>query len=227
MTHIFISRKLAPDSPFLALKASYPYLVIQDEPLIDLIPVYFENIAPCDWIFFSSKNGVFNFFQQIKKLNIKIPAKVKWGAIGLGTSREMLKNQVAADFLGNGHPDEVGISFSTLVKNQIVLFPTAKNSKESIQSHIGTIASKIINLPVYDNLPKLHFEIEPAELYIFTSPLNVQAFAATYTLQHKKCLAIGESTAKELKAAGATMIYKSEIPSEEMLVKTAQTILHI
>lgn len=227
MTHIFISRKLAPESPFLALRASYPYLIIQDEPLIDLIPIFFENITPCDWIFFSSKNGVSYFFQQIRRLNIKIPDKVKWGAIGLSTSREMLRFQVAADFMGNGHPDEVGISFSTLVKNQIVLFPTAKNSKESIQSYIRTVASKIINLPVYDNLPKLHIEIKPAELYIFTSPLNVQAFASTYDLHNKKCLAIGESTAKELKAAGATMIYKSEIPSEEMLVKTTQTILHI
>jgi uroporphyrinogen-III synthase len=226
MTQIFISRKLATDSAFRALMASSPNVNVQDESLIELIPISFEKLAPCDWIFFSSKNGVSYFFQHIKDLNIKIPANVKWGAIGLATAKEMLKYRIAPDFQGNGLPDEVGICFSALVKHQIVLFPIAKNSKESIQSHIIAVCSEIINLPVYDNLQKVNIEVSPAELYIFTSPLNVKAFASKYSLKNKPCLAIGESTTKELNASGATIIYQSDIPSEEALFQSAKKILN-
>ena len=223
MTRVFISRHLPENSSFREKLASSGSFIIQDEPLIDLLPIPFSIMEPCDWIFFSSKNAVSFFFKQIKSLSIKIPTSVKWGAIGLATAKELLTYQITADFSGNGNPEEVGISFSTLVTGKKVLFPSAKNSRESIQRFIKNEALEIINLAIYDNLPKCDFEVAPADIYVFTSPLNVIAFSKKYDLTDKNCLAIGETTAQQLKYSGALNVITSPFTTEESM---AQSIIN-
>ena len=220
MTRVFISRHLPENSSFREKLASFGSFNIQDEPLIDLMPIPFSIIEPCDWIFFSSKNAVSFFFKQIKTLSIKIPTSVKWGAIGLATAKELLTYQITADFSGNGNPEEVGISFSTLVTGKKVLFPSAKNSRESIQQFIKNEALEIINLSIYDNLPKSDFDIIPSDIYVFTSPLNVIAYSKKHDLSDKNCIAIGESTAKQLKNSGALSIMTSPFTTEESMAQT-------
>ena len=220
MTRVFISRHLPENSSFREKLASFGSINIQDEPLIDLMPIPFSIIEPCDWIFFSSKNAVSFFFKQIKTLSIKIPTSVKWGAIGLATAKELLTYQITADFSGNGNPEEVGISFSTLVTGKKVLFPSAKNSRESIQQFIKNEALEIINLSIYDNLPKSDFDIIPSDIYVFTSPLNVIAYSKKHDLSDKNCIAIGETTAKQLKNSGALSIMTSPFTTEESIAQT-------
>ncbi|MFN5576933.1 MAG: uroporphyrinogen-III synthase [Bacteroidota bacterium] len=220
MTRVFISRHLPENSSFREKLASFGSFNIQDEPLIDLMPIPFSIIEPCDWIFFSSKNAVSFFFKQIKYLSIKIPTSVKWGAIGLATAKELLTDQITADFSGNGNPEEVGISFSTLVTGKKVLFPSAKNSRESIQRFIKNEALEIINLSIYDNLPKSNFDIIPSDIYVFTSPLNVIAYSKKHDLSDKNCIAIGETTAKQLKNSGALSIMTSPFTTEESMAQT-------
>ena len=220
MTRVFISRQLPENSPFREKLASFGSFVIQDESLIDLIPIPFSIIEPCDWIFFSSKNAVSFFFKQIKSLAVKIPTSVKWGAIGLATTKELLNYQITADFSGNGNPEEVGISFSTLVTGKKVLFPSAKNSQESIQRFIKNEALEIINLAIYDNLPKSDFEVAISDIYVFTSPLNVIAFSKKYDLTDKNCIAIGETTAQQLKNSRALSVLTSSFTSEESIAQS-------
>ena len=220
MTRVFISRHLPENSSFREKLASFGSFNIQDETLIDLMPIPFSIIEPCDWIFFSSKNAVSFFFKQIKTLSIKIPTSVKWGAIGLATAKELLTYQITADFSGNGNPEEVGISFSTLVTGKKVLFPSAKNSRESIQRFIKNEALEIINLSIYDNLPKSDFDIVPSDIYVFTSPLNVIAYSKKHDLSGKNCIAIGETTAKQLKHSGALSILMSPFTTEESMAQT-------
>ena len=220
MTRVFISRQLSENSQFREKLASFGSILIQDEPLIDLIPIPFSAIEPCDWIFFSSKNAVTFFFKQIKSLSKKIPSHVKWGAIGLATAKELLTYQITADFSGNGNPEVVGISFSTLVTGKKVLFPSAKNSRESIQRFIKNEASEIINLSIYDNSIKSDFAIAPSDIYVFTSPLNVIACSKKYNLSDKNCLAIGETTAEQLKHSGALNIITSPFSTEESMAQS-------
>lgn len=220
MTRVFISRQLSENSQFREKLASFGSILIQDEPLIDLIPIPFSAIEPCDWIFFSSKNAVTFFFKQIKSLSIKIPSHVKWGAIGLATAKKLLTYQITADFSGNGNPEVVGISFSTLVTGKKVLFPSAKNSRESIQRFIKNEASEIINLSIYDNSTKNEFDIAPSDMYVFTSPLNVIAFSEKYELSDKNCLSIGETTAEQLKFSGALSVLMSPFTTEESMAQT-------
>jgi uroporphyrinogen-III synthase len=225
MPIVFISRSLPENSQFREKLASFGSIIIQDEPLIDLTPIPFSAIEPCDWIFFSSKNAVSFFFKQIKSLDIKIPTTVKWGAIGLATAKELLNYQITADFSGNGNPEVVGNSFSTLVTGKKVLFPSAKNSRESIQQFIKNEASEIINLSIYDNSPKSDFDIAPSDLYVFTSPLNVISFAKKYNLSDKNCLGIGETTAERLKSSGALCVLTSPFSTEESMAQTVINFL--
>jgi uroporphyrinogen-III synthase len=227
MTRVFISRQLSENSQFREKLASFGSILIQDEPLIDLIPIPFSTIEPCDWIFFSSKNAVAFFFKHIKSLSIKIPSHVKWGAIGLATAKELITYQITADFSGNGNPEEVGISFSTLVTGKKVLFPSAKNSRESIQRFIKNEASEIINLSIYDNSTKNDFDISPSDMYVFTSPLNVIAFSEKYELSDKNCLSIGETTAEQLKSSGALCVLMSPFTTEESMAQTVIDFLGI
>jgi uroporphyrinogen-III synthase len=225
MPNVFISRSLPENSQFREKLVPFGSIIIQDEPLIDLTPIPFSAIEPCDWIFFSSKNAVSFFFKQIKSLAIKIPTTVKWGAIGLATAKELLNYQITADFSGNGNPEVVGISFSTLVTGKKVLFPSAKNSRESIQQFIKNEASEIINLSIYDNSPKSDFDIAPSDLYVFTSPLNVIAFSKKYNLSDKNCLGIGETTAEQLKSSGALNVLMSPFSTEESMAQTVINFL--
>ncbi len=220
MPRLFISRELNSSSIFREMLSTIEYLTIHDEPLIELIPIPFSHIEPCDWIFFTSKNAVSFFFQQIKLIKLKVPSEIKWGAIGLGTSKELLKNQINADFSGNGHPENVGLGFLPFSKNKVILFPSAKNSRESIQKIVKQNALNIITMPIYNNLPKQNFHIEESDLYIFTSPLNVISFSQKYLLKNKNCLAIGNATASELQNSGVVNILKSPFPTEESLAQT-------
>jgi len=220
MKRVFISRHLPENSSFREKLASFGSFIIQDEPLIDLLPIPFSIIEPFDWIFFSSKNAVSFFFKQIKSLSIKIPTSVKWGAIGLATAKELLTYQITADFSGNGNPEEVGISFSTLVTGKKILFPSAKNSRESIQRFIKNEALEIINLAIYDNQPKSDFEVAISDIYVFTSPLNVIAYSKKYDLSDKNCLAIGETTAQQLKYSGALNVITSPFTTEESMAQS-------
>lgn len=65
------------------------------------------------------------------------------------------------------------------------LISFGKNSRESIQRFIKNEALEIINLAIYDNLPKCDFEVAPADIYVFTSPLNVIAFSKNMTSRTK------------------------------------------
>jgi len=225
MPNVFISRSLPENSQFREKLVTFGSIIIQDEPLIDLTPIPFSAIEPCDWIFFSSKNAVSFFFKQIKSLAIKIPTTVKWGAIGLATAKELLNYQITADFSGNGNPEVIGISFSTLVTGKKVLFPSAKNSRESIQQFIKNEASEIINLSIYDNSPKSDFDIAPSDIYVFTSPLNVIAFSKKYNLSDKNCLGIGGTTAEQLRSSGALSILTSPFSTEESMAQTVINFL--
>lgn len=137
----------------------------------------------------------------------------------MATAKELLNYQITADFSGNGNPEVVGTSFSTLVRGKKVLFPSAKNSRESIQRFIKNEASEIINLSIYDNSPKSDFDIAPSDIYVFTSPLNVIAFSKKYNLSDKNCLGIGETTSEQLKSSGALNVLMSPFSTEESMAK--------
>jgi uroporphyrinogen-III synthase len=62
-----------------------------------------------------------------------------------------------------------------------------------------------------------------SDIYVFTSPLNVIAFSKKYDLTDKNCIAIGETTAQQLKNSRALSVLTSSFTSEESM---AQSIIN-
>ena len=221
---IFISRELAVDSPFFHILPVDQVEVI-GESLVAFDGVPFRELPEIDWCFFSSRNAVKFFFQGLKAAGLPIPARLKWGVLGEGTAKSLKEQGYVADFAGNGEPQSVGDAFGIVAAGQRVLFPRAAQSRESIQKILIGLVT-IVDLVVYNNAPRTDFELPCADVLVFTSPLNAQAYFAKYPLlKGQKLVSIGQSTEQALRNLGCVDITTAPIPSEEVLAEICKTQL--
>lgn len=197
-TSVFISREIGEHSYFRKALAKHNIEIdgrslIRTFPIVNILdPFYLKNI---DWIFFSSRNGVEYFF----KLNPVLSKKVKFGVVGRGSEDTLRKFGHLADFVGeSGDITEVAEEFAKQVKNQTVLFPRAQDSLLSIQKSLGA-DTKVVDLPIYETVVVENIDGATAEVLIFTSPSNVDAYFVENLLEpEQKVIAIGNSTGKKL-----------------------------
>ncbi|HZY38001.1 MAG TPA: hydroxymethylbilane synthase [Mucilaginibacter sp.] len=195
---VFISRELSEQSYFRRALEKHG-IEVEARSLIRTVPVInkvdsfiFRNI---DWVFFSSKNAVDYFFQ----LEPLLPKKVKFGTMGSGSEDALRRRGHFVDFIGEGiDTAEVAAEFAQLANGMTVLFPAAENSMRSIQ-HGLSAGTKVIDLAVYETILEEDPEPSGAEILVFTSPSNVEAYFANNLMQpDQKVIAIGKSTGKKL-----------------------------
>jgi hydroxymethylbilane synthase len=163
---------------------------VQIQSLIEFKQVKMYLMPVSDWIFFSSKRAVKYFFQQEPKIG-----KVKFGCISKETAMELRQFGHRADFIGqNADTKFVGKQFASIAGSSKVLFPIAKDSMQSIQYQLNK-RDNAINIVVYETL--MHpVTIDPdTQIFVFTSPSNVDAFFAKNKWQESyKAIAMGEAT---------------------------------
>ncbi|MES2630290.1 MAG: uroporphyrinogen-III synthase [Bacteroidota bacterium] len=168
-------------------------------PFIQLTPLPFVLPAKQpSWIFFSSKNGVTNFFRHYER----IPG-VKYGAIGQATANILKQFVWDVDFVGTGNDtSDTGHTFSTfLTLNDFVWFPGAADGKRAIQEQLGE--NQYLDIPVYFTEPSPGIFLDWHDVLVFTSPSNVEGFLMNNEIQAgQKVLAIGKTTAARLEARG-------------------------
>jgi len=201
-TKVFISREIGEHSYFRkALEKHHIEIegrsLIRTFPIVNILdPFYLKHI---DWIFFSSRNGVEYFF----KLNPVLPKKVQFGVVGRGSEDTLRKFGHLADFVGeSGDIVEVAEEFAKLVVGQTVMFPRAQDSLLSIQKSLGA-DTKIVDLPIYETVIEDNIDGTAAEVLIFTSPSNVDAYFTDNLLEpEQKVIAIGNSTGKKFEEMG-------------------------
>lgn len=199
---VFISREIGEHSYLRKALAKHNIEIdgrslIRTFPIVNILdPFYLKNI---DWIFFSSRNGVEYFF----KLNPLLAKKVKFGVVGRGSKDTLRKFGHLADFVGeSGDITEIAEEFSALVKGQTVMFPRAQDSLLSIQKSLNA-DTKVVDLPIYETVVADHIDGTSAEVLIFTSPSNVDAYFTENLLEPgQKVIAIGNSTGKKLGEIG-------------------------
>ncbi len=199
---VFISREIGGHSYFRrALEKHHIEIegrsLIRTFPIVNILdPFYLKNI---DWIFFSSRNGVEYFF----KLNPLLSKKVKFGVVGRGSEDTLRKFGHLATFVGeSGDIVEVAEEFAKLVVGQTVMFPRAQDSLQTIQKSLGS-TTKIIDLPIYETVIEDKIDGTTAEILIFTSPSNVEAYFVDNLLDpEQKVIAIGNSTGKKFEEMG-------------------------
>uniref|UniRef100_UPI002609D561 uroporphyrinogen-III synthase n=1 Tax=uncultured Mucilaginibacter sp. TaxID=797541 RepID=UPI002609D561 len=93
---------------------------------------------------------------------------------------------------------EVATEFAKLANGTTILFPAAEDSMRSIHQALSA-ETKIIDLPVYETVLEDHPAASAANVLIFTSPSNVEAYFADNLLEvGQRVIAIGKSTGKKL-----------------------------
>ncbi|WP_228084971.1 hydroxymethylbilane synthase [Mucilaginibacter sp. JRF] len=199
---VFISREVSENSYFRkalsknSIEVEARSLIRTVAVITKLDPFILRNT---DWVFFTSKNAVEYFF----KLDPQLPKKVKFGVMGSGSEDALRRHGHFAEFTGEGNDTaDVAAEFAKLANGTTVTFPGAASPMRSI--HQGLSAdTKIIDLPVYETVLEEDVEASSADVVIFTSPSNVDAYFADNLLDpHQKVIAIGKSTGKKFEEMG-------------------------
>jgi hydroxymethylbilane synthase len=203
---VFISRDISGQSYFRKALEKH-HIEIEARSLIRTVPIITKLdsyiLKHIDWIFFSSKNAVEYFFQLAPQL----PKNVKFGVMGSGSEEMLRRKGHFTDFVGLGIDSaDIACDFAKLTNGATVLFPGAENSLRSIQQLLPA-DTKVIDLPVYETVWEEDIESTTADVMIFTSPSNVDAYFVDNLLDpYQKVIAIGKSTGKKLEAMGVNYI---------------------
>ena len=213
---VFISRK-TEDVEVFNYNLTANKFDVSAKSLIKTEKIKFSSLPDCDWLFFSSRNAVKHFFEQ----KPEIKKGVKFAAIGDATALT-LKNYVdTIDFVGDGKNIKTSAkAFGEIAQGKIVLFPQAKDSLKSVQKQLSfDIKSK--DLFVYKTSSIKDSKVNDCDIYVFTSPSNVEAFAEQNTFNNKaKYIAIGNTTAAKLKELKVKNIIVSHNTHQFALLET-------
>lgn len=195
---VFITRDVSGNDLFSRVLESAGYNV-HGKALIEIRGLEFDEIPDSDWIFFSSKNAVKYFFQQNPVLN-----KQKLAVIGKGTNEELRACGKRADFIGYSNDTKLtGKQFSALAGGQKILFPQAKGSIKTVQDQFFG-QTTVIDFHVYQTILHRDYQVPNANVLVFTSPSNVNAYLSSGNKIGVKqnVVAMGHATGKALEKRG-------------------------
>ena len=203
---VFISRQLAEDSYFRRAMEKHHIQIdarslVKTHPSINKLDSFI--LKKVDWIFFNSKNAIDYFFQ----LKPELPSPIKLGVIGRGSEDALRRHGKTPDFSGERKGiDIVNIAneFAEIAKNTSVLFPQAKDSLRTVQRALFP-ETKIIELPIYETIMEKHVKEAEADVLIFTSPSNVEAYFSKHLLQpNQKVICLGKSSGEKAQEMGTS-----------------------
>lgn len=199
---VFITRDIRDDDFFSRVLKANKYKV-SGRAFIEFKSIQFSRIPIADWVFFSSKHAVKYFFDQKPDMG-----KLKIGAIGKSTAAAIRSYGKRADFIGYSTDTRLtGKQFASLVKSAPVVFPQAKDSMRTIQQQFVN-KSQTRDLAVYETIQKPVEDTPDADIMLFTSPSNVEAFFEKKKLKpEQKVIAMGDATAHTLKQFGVKSVY--------------------
>lgn len=211
MPSIFISRPLAPNSPFYTLP---PQWQVNGSSLLVFKPVAVDTIPEVDWLFFYSKRGVEYLLQQASP-----PSGVRLACLGLSAANALREAGYEPTFVGDGKPANTAEQWRSVAEGCRVAFVQARHSRASVQHLLGD-AVMAFPLIVYDNAIRKNIDIAPAHYLVFTSPLNFQAYIQQYALApEQRIIGIGKTTAVTFSAASVKEYRIAKTPSEAGLLE--------
>lgn len=192
---IFISSDIDQQNYLIrALEAQQS--TVQYHTFIQFSSLDFELPNNINWIFFSSKNGVKFFFDNIKDNTLL--NSVKLAAVNQGTAQAIQENGLNVSFIGAGSDLKIiSENFDKMASGKII-FVQAKNSLRSIQKGIQK-NKDFETIIAYKNEAKMEIEKRHESSLIFTSPLNVEAYVKHHKLDsNQQIISIGNSTTNKL-----------------------------
>ncbi|MBP6334993.1 MAG: hydroxymethylbilane synthase [Bacteroidia bacterium] len=212
---VFISRDINNDS-YLRNVLEGNGFELEGRSLIETRAVPYRNFPETGWIFFSSKQAVKFFFMQKPELGFQ-----KFACVGKSTSEVLRHQGKRAEFIGSSTDTKmIGKQFAAKAGSEKVLFPQAKGSLRSVQQQFVK-AEQVIDLVVYESIKKNSGEAPEADILVFTSPSNVEAWFENYKVsKSQKIIAMGDATVHSLRQHGVVMISKTDSFDEAGLARS-------
>ncbi|NBV09428.1 MAG: hypothetical protein EBS09_10040 [Flavobacteriia bacterium] len=184
---VFFSSELDPQHP-LALATKKLDLDLIQQSLITFEGVSALPSRSYDIVFFGSPRA-YHFAKHLLSKNIEIACFSK------GTAHH-INQPIHWQGTTPGNPTQTGLDFTSWVGERRVLFPISDRSLRSITKLFPP--QQIEELVVYKTLLN-PMPIPPCDVYIFTSPSNVDSFFQANALPvNAKLVAWGESTKSAL-----------------------------
>ena len=218
-TRIFFSGQLlANGSPLIRFCEDNNW-DLKEKSLLQFEPVPFQILRPFDVVFISSIRS-YNYFIS----GIISSDRICYAVIGQGTAGKMNLQNSSIVFIGNhsGNPESVALDFKEWLGERRVLFPLSTRSNETVARIIPENQKEVVRC-YKTNL--VEAVIEEADIYVFTSPSNVEAFLLKNTLSQSATLvAWGSTTRKKLVELGFDPRIVLSDSSEEALVRELKKI---
>ena len=194
-------------------------------PMIEIVPAQLnpsaieliKNMEDFDWLFFTSKNGVLNFFKNLidAKGSTELPKSVKKAVIGTKTALELDYYGYAPDFTSPGNTSEELLEAfykEYNPQNQKILLSLGHLADDTLLSRLSQ-ENDVKRINVYDTVKPKSVDISILEsieqdqydLIVFTSPSTFQNFCSFYDSEKIKLLkiaSIGTTTSKAIENAG-------------------------
>ncbi len=212
---VFISREVNKDSYLRNVLEGNAYQ-LEGRSLIETRPVPFMNVPDTGWIFFSSKQAVKYFLTQDPLLGSQ-----KFACVGKSTSEMLRQYGKRAEFIGSSTDTKmIGKQFAAKAGSEKVLFPQAKGSLRSVQQQFVK-PEQVVDLVVYETIKKNSGQAPQADILVFTSPSNVEAWFEVFRIRKEQnIIAMGDATAKALRQHGVVMISKTDTFDEAGLARS-------
>lgn len=209
-------------------------------PMIEMIPSkpgdhlveVLNDLESYDWIFFTSKNGVANFFKHLidVKGNSELPEHLKIAVIGYKTGLELNYYGYSPNFIseGNTSRDMLNRFYQEVNPENLRILLALGNLADSTLSNRLSVENKVNRINVYEVIKpgKVDYEIinlikgELYDLIIFTSPSTFSYFCSFYDpdlIGKLRMASIGMTTTKAIKDAGFEPVLTAKKSSAEGL----------
>ena len=195
-------------------------LELTAQSLLKFEAVPFAISKPFEVVFFSSIRSYNYFVSGISDLS-----SVSLACVGQQTAEKINEKNHSLSFVGTtaGDPEKVALEFKAWLGERRVLFPVSRQSAGTIAKAIPDEQKELV---VCYETQLVDAVIDRHDLYVFTSPTNVEAFLKNNKVPSgAKFIAWGKTTEKKLIEKNLVCDAVLKESSEEELVRILESIL--
>jgi hydroxymethylbilane synthase len=207
-------------------------------PMIEIVPTQLDpliteklnHLDSYDWIFFTSKNGVSNFFKHLidVKGNTELPKTLKLAVIGYKTALELEYYGYAPTLISDGNTSEELMNQFYEKYNPVNLniFLALGNLADNALANRLSPSNHVQRIDVYQTIKPLSTDPEVIDLLkndlydliVFTSPSTFNHFCSFYQKEEigkLKIVSIGTTTTHAIQEAGFEPLFTAKKSSAE------------
>lgn len=209
-------------------------------PMIEIITTQLKrrdqnvmrNLDYFNWVFFTSKNGVVNFFKHLLEIkgNTELPDTLKIAAIGGKTAIELDYYGYAPHFISKGNTSEEMLDqfYSEHKPNNLNILLSLGDLADDTLINRLFVENEISRINVYETIKPKTADLEilnrikndQYDMIVFTSPSTFQNFCSFYEMnliKKLKMASIGSTTTSAIKDEGFDPLFTARTSNAEGL----------